>query len=120
MHVNTSQLRKGDIVHCWGMDCLIDQEIKSYTGHGPSRPTVYHTSANVINLDECKGNGTIAWREDKETYHEGLVPLTWLYPDVFRGGWTKDMEATPRWEIQGNELAMWRVTRKDEANEDAG
>lgn len=119
MHLNTSKLLPGDIVHCWGMDCLIDQEIKNYTGHGPNPLTVYHTSAKVINLDECRTDGTVYWK-DGEVIHDGLVPLSWLYPDVFRGGWTKDMDADPRWEIQGNELAMWRVTRKDEANENVG
>lgn len=111
MHMNTSKLITGDVVNCWGMECLIDQEITTYPGQGPNPLTVYRTSAKVINLDECKGNGTIAWHEG-ETYHSGLVPLSWLYPDVFRGGWVKDMDADARWDIQGNELAMWNVTRE--------
>lgn len=111
MHVNTSQLRKGDVVHCWGMDCLIDQEIKSYPGQ--CGKIVYHTSALVTNLDQCKENGTLHWKEPSGRVHEGLVPLSWLYPDVFQGGWRKDWDAEPRWRIQGNDFAMWRVTRKE-------
>lgn len=118
MHVNTSQLRKGDVVHCYGMQLLIDQEIKTYIGTGSGRPIVYHTSAKVTNLEECKLDGSIAWWDEEGNYHYGTVPLSWLYPDVFRGGWVKDMDADPRWTIQGNKLAMWRVTRKDEAYSD--
>lgn len=117
MHVNTSQLRKGDIVHCHGLDCLIDQDIKTYPGQGGK--VVFNTSAKVINLDECKKNGTLYWK-DGEVFHDGVIPLSWLYPDVFRGGWAKDWDADPRWVIQGNDFAMWQITRKDEANEDAG
>lgn len=98
LFLDTSELREGDVVNCHGMRCLIDQEIKA---NEYSDRTVYFTSAKVLNLDELKENGFVG----------GVISLGWLYPDVFRGGWEKDWDADPRWDIQGNEHAMWQVER---------
>lgn len=110
MQLNTSELLPNDVVVTHGMACLIDGEIKSSPNYNAEGLTVYSTSARVINLAECKSNGVVSYWENGKFY-DGLIPLSWLYPDVFRGGWTKDWDADPRWVIQGNELARWSVIR---------
>jgi sensor domain CHASE-containing protein len=93
--LKSSELRKGDIVIQFGMRILIDQEIKDYPG---AYGDVYHTNGLVTNIEEVK--------------EAEYIPVGWLYPDVFRGGWQKDYDADPRWVIQGNDLATWAVERK--------
>jgi hypothetical protein len=112
LYVKSSELREGDVVLTHGMRVLIDQEIKDYPGmYGD----VFHTNGKVINLDEAVKDGTIHVHKDNPFGFEpkhGVVPLAWLYPDVFRGGWTKDWDADPRWAIQGNDNAHWTVERE--------
>jgi hypothetical protein len=104
LYLKSSEIRPGDVVLCNGLRVLIDQEIKDYPGvYGD----VYHVNGKVVNLEEAKQDGTIYVDDD----HPGLIPLGWLYPDVFKGGWTKDWDAEPRWVIQGNDLARWSVER---------
>jgi len=94
LYVSSSQLRKGDVVLTHGMRVLIDQDIQNYAGaHG----RVYHVNGLVTNIEEVLA--------------ENFIPKSWLYPDVFRGGWTKDWDADPRWAIQGNDHAHWVIER---------
>ncbi|QIN94746.1 hypothetical protein PP460_gp056 [Streptomyces phage Muntaha] len=105
LYVKSSELREGDVVLTHGLRVLIDQEIKDYPGiHGD----VFHTNGRVVNLEEAKADSTIYVDRD----NPGVIPLSWLYPDVFRGGWTKDWDADPRWVIQGNDNATWCVERE--------
>ncbi len=94
LFLKSSELRQGDIVLQFGMRLLIDQEIKDYSG---AYGQVYHTSAKVLNPEEVK--------------EEAYVPWSWLFPDVFKGGWRKDYDADPRWDVQGNDNAFWHVER---------
>lgn len=96
--LKSSELRPGDVVLTHGMRLLIDQEIKSYPG---TYGTVYATPAKVTNPEEVKA--------------EAFIPWSWLFPDVWgkgeRGGWGKDWDADPRWDVQGNDNAYWTVER---------
>jgi len=106
LRVKSSELRKDDVVLLHGMRILIDREIKSGPG---AYGDVFHTAGLVTNLEELIEDGTIGDPSD-DCYP--LIPRSWLYPNVFRGGWTKDYSADPRWDIQGNDLASWTVERE--------
>jgi hypothetical protein len=111
-YVKSSELRPGDVVLTNGLQVLIDQEIKDYPG---AYGDVFHVNGRVVNLEEAVKDGTIHVSEGNPFGFEpacGLIPLGWLYPEVFKGGWTKDWDAEPRWVIQGNDLATWWVERE--------
>ena len=96
-YVNTSELRKGDVVNCHGMRCLIDREINVSRSHPehPERGETRYTQALVLNRDDVPTEA---------------VPFGWT------ADWKRDgkYEQRPhdgqhRWTIQGNDLARWAV-----------
>ena len=93
--LKSSELRPSMIVHCHGMRCLIDGEIRSYPGSQPDMP-VYRTEALVLNRDEVSAD---------------LVPYGFTRPRLRNG--LPDTEAIERgehrWGIQGNDFAQWAV-----------
>lgn len=108
LFLDTSELRAGDVVCTHGIRALLEGEPNTFTsGNSGTIRAVYAWQARVINLDDVK--------------RDGLVPLGWLYPDVWgkgeRGGWGKDWNAVPTWTIQGNDLARWSVERESEGAE---
>lgn len=92
--VTTSELRRGDIVNCHGMRCLIDREIEVSRSH-PDRPGV--------------GDGKTRWTQARVLNRRDVpceaVPMSWTL-DWDRNG-TPD--GTHRWTIQGNDNALWAV-----------
>ncbi|MET9861994.1 hypothetical protein ABZY93_22285 [Streptomyces smyrnaeus] len=97
LRVDTSRLKVGDVVLEHGMRVKLDQEPRVYEGAGHEGRTVYAFDGLVENIDEVR--------------EQELVPIHFLYPDVFRGGWCKDWDAEPRWTVQGNDLATWVIER---------
>ena len=98
MHVTkvTSELRKGDVVNCHGLRCLIDGDILESQTHDDSLGVVRYTRALVLN---------------REDVSRDVVPYGFTSTDASRG----DKPGEHRWTIQGNDLARWAVEQEDEA-----
>lgn len=80
----TSLLRTGDVVATHGMLVLLDGPVGETT-----EPGTFASRGRVLNLDQVRA--------------AGLVPVAWLY---------QDEESVPRWTVQGNDLARWRVVAR--------
>lgn len=91
--LDTTQLRKGDIVHTHGMRVLLVSDADVYPNgkHGETA----RFDGRVLNLAEVK--------------EQGLVPASFLRTEKWEGGWVVDRDDV--WVIQGNELATWSVER---------
>lgn len=92
-----SELKVGDIVHCHGMRCLIDQPLQVSKAHPSDGPggLCRWTKALVLNRDD--------------------VPTHWV-PWSFTADWKRNAGNAPlphdgehRWSIQSNELYSWAV-----------
>lgn len=79
--LKSSELRRGDIVHCHGMNVLIDGTPTQYSG--------------AQGLPAYRYRGLVLNRADVS---EEDVPRAYTAPD-------------DRWTIQGNDIARWVVTR---------
>ncbi|WP_327292474.1 hypothetical protein [Streptomyces sp. NBC_01198] len=90
LHLDTSELRKGDIVLSYGMRTRLDVETSK-------TPGVWHWEGTVLNLDEV--------------LEEGFIPPSFLRTHKWEGGWVTDRE--DYWAVQGNELAFWSVERQE-------
>lgn len=96
LDLNTSELRKGDVVHAHGMEIYLDDEPKTWTSRnaGEAEPcTVYAFKGRVINL-----------REFRESSWARVIPMSWLMDD--------ETKRNNVWTIQGNHLARWSVERE--------
>lgn len=91
--LNTTEIRKGDVVRVHGMRVLIDVDpIISEPWGGTENGFVYAWVGLVLNP------------EDRPI---GL-PRDWLYRDRMGQPRTE-----PRWNVQGNKLSRWSVERSD-------
>lgn len=93
LRVNTTEIRRGDIVHTHGMRVLMDVDpitTPDYNDPASGR-TCYAWVGLVLNPEEVPPD---------------YIPRAWLYTDGI--GQPRD---EPRWNVQGNELAGWSVER---------
>jgi hypothetical protein len=91
--LKSSELRAGDVVHCHGMRCLIDQPIESREIREYGQTHVFWTSALVTNIDEVADEWLV-----------GMTRQTTGWPEHRATG-------EHRWTIQGNDNAHWCVER---------
>jgi hypothetical protein len=81
LRLKSSELRRGDIVHCYGMSVLIDGMPTQHSG-AQGLPVYHHYSGLVLNRADVS---------------ESAVPRTYTPDD--------------RFSIQGNDNVRWIVTR---------
>ncbi|MFG1602865.1 hypothetical protein [Actinoplanes sp. NPDC049265] len=97
LHLNTHQLQIGDTVHLFGMRIHLTRE-----------PIITQRERTVY-----------VWIGDVLNPHEviaaDLVPKGFLGEDVWVEGRGWVWKQTNRWEVQGNDLALWAVERPIEA-----
>lgn len=92
LHLDTSELKSGDIVLTYGMRVLLGER-RTYEG---DREPVYQFDGTVTNLEEV--------------LEEGFVPASWLHHWTFVEG-HRTLTRKDRWVIQGNRFARWSVER---------
>lgn len=98
MHLtlSTPELRKGDVVTCHGLRCLLDSEPQLSRSH-PGTSTFY-CLALVLNRDEVPNEVVpVAWTADWDRGRSRHEP--------------RPHDGEHRWTIQGNDLARWSVER---------
>jgi hypothetical protein len=93
---STDQLRVGDVVLNSGMRLVIDQPIRTYSGHliidPHNKETVYNTSAFIENVEALRAEA-----ENGNNIAQFILAVC-------------DKSVTgERWVIQGNHLATWAV-----------
>jgi hypothetical protein len=94
LNVNTSEIKLGDIVHTHGMRVLMDRE--------PVKSASWGAAAHAQNLTCYAWVGLVLNPEDVAD----SIPRDWIWTDGIGQPRTE-----PRWNVQGNELASWRVER---------
>jgi hypothetical protein len=110
----TDQLEIGDVVAFYGLRLLIDNPRETYQPNpaSPDRP-VYVFRSLVLNPDHDSVGTTIprSWLYD----HARVWGETYDEAGAFTGyGFTIPEGTSPRWSIQGNDLAAWSVETVDE------
>ena len=94
LHLNTHELQIGDTVHLFGMRIHLTRE-PIITER---ERTVYAWIGDVLNPDEV--------------IEAGVVPKTFLGQDEWVEGQGWEWKQTNRWNVQGNDLAVWTVERR--------
>lgn len=92
VELSPPDMRRGDIVLAYGMRILLDDDPQTFSGHGDR--TVYSWLGRVLNPD------------DEAVVNQ--VPRGWMHRDGIGQPRTE-----PRWNVQGNDLACFRVERTE-------